>query len=184
ERRQMQTRLEYMAQHDQLTSLPNRQLFNDRLATAISRARRDQSSVGLLYLDLDKFKEVNDTYGHAVGDLLLTELARRLEDSVRASDTVARLGGDEFVVLLNDIQVPEQAEVVAEKIRRDLARPFECDGLSLMIIPSIGLVLFPNHGDDEKTLLIAADKAMYEAKRAGGDRLFMPAGPETAATSA
>lgn len=184
ERRQMQTRLEYMAQHDQLTSLPNRQLFNDRLATAISRARRDQSSVGLLYLDLDKFKEVNDTHGHAVGDLLLTELARRLEDSVRASDTVARLGGDEFVVLLNDIQVPEQAEVVAEKIRRDLARPFECDGLSLMIIPSIGLVLFPNHGDDEKTLLIAADKAMYEAKRAGGDRLFMPAGPETAATSA
>lgn len=130
----------------------------------------------MLYLDLDKFKEVNDTHGHAVGDLLLRELANRLGDCVRESDTVARLGGDEFVVLLHDIREPDQAGVVAEKIRRNLSRPFECDQLSLMIVPSIGVVLFPDHGADEKSLIIAADKAMYEAKRGGGNQVFMPVG--------
>lgn len=175
ERRQMQTRLEHLAQHDQLTDLPNRQLFNDRLVTAMSRARRDQSRVGLLYLDLDKFKEINDTHGHAVGDRMLGEVARRLGASVRASDTVARLGGDEFVVLLHDIREPEQALAVAEKIHAELGRPFQYDQLPLAILPSMGLVLFPDHGVDETALLINADKAMYEAKRKGGNQLFMPA---------
>lgn len=174
ERRQMHSRLEYLAQHDQLTDLPNRQLFNDRLATALSRARRDGAGVGLLYLDLDKFKEVNDTHGHAVGDLMLRAVAERLQASVRASDTVARLGGDEFVVLLHDIRESGQARTVVAKIHDELSRPLQVDGLRLEVLPSIGMVLFPGHGEDEKTLLIAADKAMYEAKRQGGNRLFMP----------
>lgn len=164
ERQQMRVRLQHMAQYDQLTKLPNRGLLHDRLKVALSAARREQARLSLLYLDLDKFKQVNDTLGHHIGDLLLQEVAMRLKRCVRESDTVARVGGDEFVVLLPRVQLPEQAVLVAEKIRNAMNQPFTIDGHSLTIIPSIGIAHSPEHGDDEQQLLKHADKAMYFAK--------------------
>jgi diguanylate cyclase (GGDEF)-like protein len=164
ERQQMQVRLQYMAQYDQLTVLPNRGLLYDRLKTALSTARQQQGRLSLLYIDLDKFKPVNDTLGHSVGDLLLQEVATRLKQCVRESDTVARVGGDEFVVLLQNISSPEQSALVAEKIRSALSLPFTIDGHSLSIAPSIGIALYPEHGNDGQQLLKHADKAMYFAK--------------------
>ena len=164
ERQQLQVRLQHMAQYDQLTVLPNRGLLYDRLKIALSTARLEQGRLSVLYIDLDKFKQVNDTLGHSVGDLLLQEVAKRLTQCVRESDTVARVGGDEFVVLLQRIPLPEQAERVAKKIRNVLSRPFAIDGHSLSIIPSIGIALYPEHGDGEQQLLNYADKAMYFAK--------------------
>lgn len=164
ERQQMQLRLQHMAQYDQLTTLPNRGFLCDRLKVALSAARREQGRLSLFFLDLDKFKQVNDTLGHDAGDLLLQEVARRLKQCVRESDTVARVGGDEFVVLLRRIPSPEQAALVAEKIRSALNQPFTIDGHSLNITPSIGIALYPEHGDDEQQLLKHADKAMYFAK--------------------
>lgn len=164
ERQQMQVRLKHMAQYDQLTALPNRGFLYDRLKVALSTARREQGRLSLLYIDLDKFKQVNDTLGHDVGDLLLQEVAERLRLCVRESDTVARVGGDEFVVLLQHTSLPEQAALVAEKIRHALNHPFTLDGHSLNIVPSIGIALYPEHGENEKQLVKYADKAMYFAK--------------------
>lgn len=164
ERQQMQVRLKYMAQHDQLTGLPNRGFLYDRLKAALSTARRERGRLSLLYVDLDKFKQVNDTLGHGVGDLLLQAVAERLTQCVRESDTVARVGGDEFVVLLQGISLPEQAALAAEKIRNVLDRPLTIDGHHLNIVPSIGVALYPEHGNDEQQLLKHADKAMYLAK--------------------
>lgn len=164
ERQQMQVRLQYMAQYDQLTALPNRGFFSDRLKVALANARRCRERLSLLYLDLDKFKQVNDTLGHHVGDLLLQEVAKRLKQCLRDSDTVARVGGDEFVVLLPRIASREQPELVAEKIRRALNLFFTLDGHRLNIVPSIGIALYPEHGDDEQQLLKHADKAMYAEK--------------------
>lgn len=169
ERQQMQVRLQHMAQYDQLTVLPNRGLLYDRLKAALSTARQEQGRLSVLYIDLDKFKPVNDTLGHSAGDLLLQEVALRLRQCVRESDTVARVGGDEFVVLLQHISLPEQAALVAEKIRSALSRPFTIEGHSLNIVPSIGIAQYPEHGDDEQQLLNHADKAMYFAKK-GDDR--------------
>ncbi len=179
ERQQMQARLQRMAQYDQLTGLPNRGLLYDRLKVALSSARREQGRFSLLYIDLNKFKQVNDTLGHRAGDLLLQELARRLTRCVRESDTVARVGGDEFVVLLPDVPSPEQAALVADKIRYALHHPYTMDGHSLDIVPSIGIALYPEHGNSEQLLLDHADKAMYLAKN-GGDRRppgIQPGGP-------
>ncbi|GAB2899519.1 sensor domain-containing protein [Paralcaligenes ginsengisoli] len=164
ERQQMQVRLRHMAQYDQLTVLPNRGLLYDRLKVALATARREQGRFSLLYIDLDKFKQVNDTLGHAVGDLLLQKVAERLKHCVRESDTVARVGGDEFVVLLQHTSLPEQAALVAEKIRSALSHPISIDGHDLNIVPSIGIALYPDHGDGEQQLLKHADKAMYSAK--------------------
>jgi diguanylate cyclase (GGDEF)-like protein len=160
----MQVRLRHMAQYDQLTVLPNRGLLYDRLKVALATARREQGRFSLLYIDLDKFKQVNDTLGHAVGDLLLQKVAERLKHCVRESDTVARVGGDEFVVLLQHTSLPEQAALVAEKIRSELSHPISIDGHDLNIVPSIGIALYPDHGDGEQQLLKHADKAMYSAK--------------------
>jgi diguanylate cyclase (GGDEF)-like protein/PAS domain S-box-containing protein len=165
ERRQMRLRLQHMAQHDQLTTLPNRGLLCDRLEVALSAAQRDMGRLSVLYIDLDKFKHVNDTLGHGVGDLLLREVAQRLKRCVRKSDTVARVGGDEFVVLLPRIASPGQAVLVAKKIRGALNRPFIIDGHSLNIVPSVGVALYPEHGDGEQQLLKHADEAMYLAKK-------------------
>ncbi len=165
ERRQMQARLQYMAQYDQLTDLPNRGFLHDRLNTALARARREQGRLAVLYLDLDKFKQVNDTFGHAVGDILLQEVAQRLRHCVRESDTVARIGGDEFVVLLECLQLPEHAALVAEKIRSALQQPLNIDGHRLSVVPSIGIALYPEHGEGEQQLLKYADQAMYVAKK-------------------
>ncbi|MNR83732.1 Cyclic di-GMP phosphodiesterase Gmr [compost metagenome] len=164
ERQQMQLRLQYMAQYDQLTDLPNRAFLYDRLRVALLTARRERGRLALLYLDLDKFKEVNDKLGHHVGDLLLQEVARRLKDCLRKSDTVARVGGDEFVILLQLIPMQEQAELVVDKIRLALQPPFVVDKHTLSIVPSIGIAHYPEHGEDEEQLLKYADQAMYDEK--------------------
>lgn len=166
ERQQMQARLQHMAQYDLLTGLPNRGLLYDRLKTALSTARREQGRLSVLYIDLDKFKRVNDTLGHSVGDLLLQEVAKRLTRCVRESDTVARLGGDEFVVLLQHIKQPGQITLVMEKIHTALSYPFAIDGHALNIVPSIGVAHYPEHGEREQQLLKHADKAMYLVKKA------------------
>jgi diguanylate cyclase (GGDEF)-like protein len=169
ERQQMQVRLQYMAQYDQLTTLPNRVFLHDRLKVALSAARREQGQLSLLYLDLDKFKEVNDALGHRIGDLLLKEVAVRLKQCIRESDTVARVGGDEFVVLLRGTSSPENVTRVSEKIRDAFDHPFILDGHSLNIALSIGIAHYPEHGNDEHQLLEHADKAMYFVKNVKGN---------------
>ena len=173
ERKQMHERLAHMAQYDQLTRLPNRQLFLDRLKTAMARARREQRLLSLLFLDLDRFKEVNDTLGHAMGDLLLQRIAQRLLECVRSSDTVARLGGDEFVVLRESGHAREHALAVAEKILAAFGKPFDLGGTPLVIQPSIGVALYPEHGSEEHHLVGHADEAMYVAKKSGGNRVCL-----------
>lgn len=165
ERKQLETRLQHMARHDPLTGLPNRELFDDRFRTALARVRRDNTRLGLLYLDLNRFKQVNDEFGHAVGDLLLQEVALRLKTCVRESDTVGRIGGDEFVLLLNSIQQPDHAALVAAKIDQALALPFAPAGRPLTISSSIGIAIYPEHGTDGAQLLRHADEAMYASKR-------------------
>ena len=175
ERKQTETLLQHMAHHDALTDLPNRELFNDRLRTALALSKRNDIRLALLYIDLDRFKQVNDTLGHQVGDLLLQDVARRITACLRASDTVGRVGGDEFLVLLNEIPSHGDALVVAEKIRVALHRPFELAGHTLQIASSIGIAICPDHGIETQQLIRHADEAMYGAKRDGGDR-FITAG--------
>jgi diguanylate cyclase (GGDEF)-like protein/PAS domain S-box-containing protein len=176
ERKRMEERLAYMAHYDPLTELPNRSLFFDRLAQAFAVARRNVLGFSLLYLDLDDFKPINDTFGHDAGDQVLRDIARRLRDLVRESDTVARMGGDEFVVLLHGIGKVRDAEAVAEKIIAELAPPFEIAGHSIRISASIGVAIYPQHGGDAETLINAADNAMYEAKRCGRNTFRVVAG--------
>ena len=173
ERTQMRERLQHMAQYDPLTHLPNRQLFLDRLKTALARAQRDDSLLSLLFVDLDRFKQVNDTLGHAMGDLLLQRVAQRLLECVRASDTVARLGGDEFVVLLEARQDTDHAYAVAQKILEAFVQPFDLEGRHVPMWPSIGIATYPDHGADENLLLNHADAAMYLSKKSGGNQVRM-----------
>ncbi len=177
ERKQTLERLRQMAQYDQLTQLPNRQLFLDRLRTALARARRDNQRLSLLFIDLDRFKEVNDTLGHAMGDLLLQRVAQRLLACVRASDTVARLGGDEFVVLIEGFHFAGHATSAAEKILAAFGEPFDLEGHRLSILPSIGVSIYPDHGDEEHGLLVHADGAMYRSKKSGGNRISVAPPP-------
>ncbi len=170
ERKRTDTQLRHIAWHDPLTDLPNRRLIIDRITTALARARRDRTGLSVLYLDLDMFKKVNDSFGHAVGDSLLQEVAHRLKRCVRESDTVGRMGGDEFVVLLASIQLPEHASLVAEKVRLALSQPFDLADHPLSIFPSIGIAHYPEHGNDCGELIRRADVAMYEAKQDGGNR--------------
>jgi diguanylate cyclase (GGDEF)-like protein len=160
-----------LALYDMLTDLPNRKLFTDRLLHSLARAKRDKTQLAVMFIDLDKFKPVNDKFGHTVGDLLLKEVARRLQDCVRKSDTVARLGGDEFVVLIPTVQDKHGDTVVAEKILTTLAAPFYIDGHTLHISSSIGIAVYPEDGDDEKALLKNADAAMYHAKKSGRNNM-------------
>lgn len=164
ERKQMMARLEHLALYDQLTRLPNRTLFYDRIYSAITRAKRNNSIFSLLYLDLDKFKAINDQHGHTIGDLLLEQVARRLELCVRECDTVVRFGGDEFVILLENIHNPEQSQGVIQKIQESFSKVFDLTGLPIHIMPSIGVAHYPLNGDNEKMLLRHADHAMYAAK--------------------
>mgnify|MGYP000900399791 CR=1 FL=1 len=157
----------HRANFDQLTQLPNRGLFDDRLVNVLAMAQRHRRSFALMYVDLDHFKEVNDTYGHAAGDSLLAEVAHRMEKCVREADTVARLGGDEFAIILSDLNNPEEVEEVARRINRALAEPFPLDEGSATIAGSIGIAIFPEHGQDELLLKKHADKALYAAKAAG-----------------
>jgi diguanylate cyclase (GGDEF)-like protein/PAS domain S-box-containing protein len=159
-----------VAQHDVLTLLPNRTLFNDRLKQAISVANRQGNQLAVLFVDLDQFKRINDSLGHAMGDKLLRSVAGRLTACVRKSDTVCRLGGDEFVVLLSEVTSAEAASVSARKILRAIAAPHIIDDKSLDITVSIGGSIYPNDGQDAENLLGQADAAMYEAKKHGRNR--------------
>ncbi len=167
ERMMLEARFRYQATHDALTGLPSRMLFSDRLALALAHARRNRSMVGLLFLDLDQFKHVNDTLGHDVGDLLLKAVAERLKGEVREMDTVARMGGDEFTVVLPDLGHPDAAGAVAERILEELKRPFVIQDKEIHIGASIGIALYPAHGATVKELMKRADMAMYAAKGAG-----------------
>jgi diguanylate cyclase (GGDEF)-like protein/PAS domain S-box-containing protein len=167
ERMQTQERLQHMAQHDALTELPNRVLFLDRLKQALARARWHKRLVAVLFVDMDRFKTINDTLGHEIGDKLLQALAERFSAGVREGDTVARFGGDEFVILLDDVGSDKDIGAVAQKVLETLAPPFDIDGQSLYITASIGVSLYPNDGEDSTTLLKNADIAMYRAKELG-----------------
>jgi diguanylate cyclase (GGDEF)-like protein len=168
--------LRHQAYHDALTGLPNRTFFHHLVHQAIRAAERDGQRLGILLLDLDRFKEINDTLGHNVGDLLLAQLGPRLRDAIRESDTVARLGGDEFAVLLRTVADPQDAIVVAQRIVKALERPFHVESQPLDVDASVGIALYPEHGDSGVTLLRRADVAMYEAKRsASGHALYSAA---------
>lgn len=166
-RKELEARLEHLAHFDVLTNLPNRPLFFDRLERAIASARRNGGAVGLLFLDLDGFKEVNDTCGHDIGDQLLREVGQRLQACIRDSDTVARMGGDEFTVVLRNISAPINAEAVAGKIIGSLCTPFHLAGHEFHIGASIGISLYPLHADSLESLVSYADQAMYAVKRKG-----------------
>ncbi len=167
--------LEYQALHDALTGLPNRSLFGDRLRQALLAARRNQKMFGVLLLDLDRFKDINDALGHDRGDSLLQEVTARLRGVLRATDTIARLGGDEFAVLTTDAKHPEDVVATARKILASLEGPFAIADQMVETGASIGIAMYPVHGDDPSTLLRRADVAMYVAKRSGGGyALYQP----------
>jgi diguanylate cyclase (GGDEF)-like protein/hemerythrin-like metal-binding protein len=174
ERIQMAQQVHELAFFDPLTNLPNRRLALERLSQQLVRGRRSKTRLALLFIDLDKFKPINDELGHEVGDWLLQAVAQRILACLRASDTAARLGGDEFVVLLPDQQNSDAAVVVAEKIRHALAQEFVTDqGMVLNISSSIGVALYPDHGTTEKDLLRLGDEAMYQAKKSGRNAVYL-----------
>jgi diguanylate cyclase (GGDEF)-like protein/PAS domain S-box-containing protein len=170
ERKAAQEEIRRMAMHDQLTGLPNRMLLNDRLQQALTMAKRDHGRLALMFIDLDKFKDINDTLGHDVGDQLLQQVALRMQTCVRESDTVARIGGDEFIVLLRTVEEEQSALRVAEKIRAALHQPFNLAGRVRNISGSIGIAMYPEHGSDAIELCKKADIAMYHAKDSGRDK--------------
>jgi len=167
ERMESQERLHYLAHHDSLTGLPNRALFQDRLSQVITRTRWHKRNIAVLFLDLDRFKVINDSLGHDVGDQVLQTMAQRLSDSIREGDTVARLGGDEFAIILNDIASQEDVAPVAEKILKTMAEPFVANNHELFITTSIGASLYPKDSEDTQGLLKKSDVAMYRAKEKG-----------------
>jgi diguanylate cyclase (GGDEF)-like protein/PAS domain S-box-containing protein len=167
ERKEAQERTRRLALHDPLTGLPNRTLFHDRLRHALAEARRHERRVALLMLDLDHFKDTNDTLGHTAGDRLLAEVARRLDACVRASDTVARLGGDEFALVLTEVPKADSAAVVARKVVHMLAEPVQLEGQEVHTGASIGITIYPGDGEDLDQLLRGADMALYRAKAEG-----------------
>jgi diguanylate cyclase (GGDEF)-like protein len=164
-------RMEYHAHHDALTGLPNRILLNDRIRTELAHARRDQSMLAVLFLDLDRFKIINDSLGHATGDQLLRIVSRRLQDCLRGGDTVARLGGDEFMVLLPRIGSTADAGRIGSKIVEMLTEPLSCNGHELHVTSSIGISIYPHDGTDAETLIKHADISMYRAKELGRNKM-------------
>ena len=166
-RKSAEENLRTAAQRDLLTGLPNRGLLEDRLEHAVSIALRKQTSVALMFLDLDKFKSVNDTYGHLVGDALLSAVGERLTECIRESDTVARIGGDEFMVLLEEVTSDDDAKIVAEKIISAINKPFLIGARKVTTSTSIGIDVYPGDACNTETLMKNADKAMYEAKSSG-----------------
>ncbi|MEJ7816698.1 MAG: GGDEF domain-containing protein, partial [Rubrobacter sp.] len=162
ERKLSEDRLAYMAQYDHLTGLANRVLFKDRLEQALVRTKRSGTLMALIFLDLNRFKAVNDTLGHGAGDLLLKKVAERLEGCVRESDTVARMGGDEFSIILDDLTETQQIALVARKIIDNLAQPFVLDGHEAFVTTSVGIAVYPSSSGE--SLVADADSAMYSAK--------------------
>ena len=169
ELKQAEMSLQYLATHDTLTALPNRFLMMDRLNQVLARAERDASTCGVLFVDLDDFKAINDSAGHEAGDGALRAIAERLQSCVRASDTVARLGGDEFVIVLEHATLAE-ATVVADRVRATVSGPIPLAARSHVVTASVGISLYPDHAADSSGLLTAADYAMYLAKRSGKNR--------------
>lgn len=192
-RMQEEAQIERLAYHDSLTSLPNRALFGDRLNQALSRARRRGERIALLFVDLDDFKVVNDSFGHVRGDHVLREVGGRLKSGLRGQDTAARVGGDEFLVLLPELEHPDVAERVAEKILGRIAAPIDLGERHITVTASIGISLFPADGLDAETLVRNADVAMYRAKEKGGRTVELcgsasrepigPGGPSAIASS-
>ena len=175
ERREAEAKIRHMAYHDNLTGLPNRKLFHDRLVEALADCRNSGLLLTLLFVDLDDFKPINDTYGHVVGDKLLAAVAGRLSDCVRDGDTIARYGGDEFVVLLRDVRAEADAEGIAEKLLVCLRDPFPIEGLELSVSASVGGTTSHTGCEDMDSLLRAADSAMYRAKDLGAPSLIFHA---------
>ncbi len=167
ERKQSEERVQYLAYHDALTDLPNRTLLADRLSTAVASARREEDKVALLFLDLDRFKSINDSFGHSFGDLVLQDVAKRLKRRTREQDTVARLGGDEFLIVLNNVKDISDVAVAAKRFMDAMTAEFVVQGHTLGITCSLGISIFPEHGMDVETLLKHADAAMYSAKENG-----------------
>jgi diguanylate cyclase (GGDEF)-like protein/PAS domain S-box-containing protein len=167
ERRDAEAQIEYQAYHDALTGLPNRLLFRDRLTIALAHAKRQQSPLTVMFLDLDRFKYVNDTLGHSLGDELLRAVAARLRSVLREGDTIARMGGDEFTILLGDVTAAEEAAKIAQKLLDTVAEPLRVEGHELYVTTSIGIAMFPDDGDTAEALLKNADGAMYRAKEIG-----------------
>lgn len=173
QRKATEERMRNLAHYDFLTGLPNRTLLSDRINQALLNARRRKGMLSIMFLDLDKFKPVNDQLGHHIGDLLLKELATRLKSCIRESDTAARLGGDEFVVLLSTIETAKNSLNIAEKIFEEIEKPFLLEKHTIHISVSIGIVIYPDDGTSAETLIANADKAMYKAKHAGGSKIVI-----------
>ena len=169
ERTYAEEQIKHLAYHDALTGLPNRLLFKDRLTVALSHAQRGHERLAVLFLDLDRFKVINDSLGHTAGDQLLQAVAWRIQSCVRESDTVARLGGDEFTLLLPQLTHSEDAARVAQKILQAVQHPFTVEGRELFITTSVGISLYPEDGEEAETLIKNADTAMYQAKAEGRD---------------
>lgn len=167
--KELEREIKHMATHDVLTGLPNRRLFNERIQLEMAHAERNQERLGILWLDLDQFKDVNDSFGHNTGDVLLKKIADRLSKILRKSDTVARLGGDEFLIILPEMEEASAASKTAERVLEVMGKPFDCNGHSISMSFSIGIAIYPDHGEDVETLTKYADSAMYRAKDKGGN---------------
>jgi diguanylate cyclase (GGDEF)-like protein/PAS domain S-box-containing protein len=167
ERKMAEQRAKHLADHDPLTGLPNRRLLEDRLTQALALSYRNRKQTAVMFVDLDRFKTINDSLGHAVGDLLLREVALRLVNQLRIGDTICRIGGDEFVVVLPEIKRASDAAQVAQKVIEELSRPIPADERELTVTPSIGIAVFPDDGRDAETLIRNSDAAMYHAKQMG-----------------
>ena len=176
ERKEMQEQIWRQANFDPLTGVPNRLLFHDRLQQDIERAERDQHHIALIYLDIDGFKEVNDSFGHTTGDELLRQVAQRLAGTLRRTDTIARMGGDEFTIIMPQVEEPPMVNNLAERILAGLTEPFSIGGYEGSISASLGIAVYPEDGTSIDTLLKRADSAMYEAKQSGRNtfRFFSP----------
>lgn len=179
ERKRTEERLTYLAQYDHLTGLVNRSLFRDRLIQAMARSKRLQQPIGLMLLDLDRFKAVNDTFGHDMGDDLLKAVSERLKTCVREVDTVARMGGDEFTIILEGVSSDQNILVVAKRITESIATPFELQGHHISIGVSIGVTIYPHDDHPVDELLKHADTAMYRAKQQGGNSFHLHEAAET-----
>jgi len=170
-----ETRLAHLATHDFLTNLPNRMLLEDRFVQAVARAKRNNKKFAIIAIDLDKFKQVNDTYGHPFGDQILIEIAWRLSEAIRTSDTCARVGGDEFTILAESIKTKQDLKRVMEKISFALNDPIQIEGKSLKVTASLGASIYPDHGKEMEALMKAADIALYQVKDAySGYRIYAP----------
>ena len=167
----------HLALHDFVTALPNRTLLNDRLNTALALAKRHTWRLAVMFLDLDRFKSINDSYGHGVGDKVLKIVSERLQKSVRGADTVGRQGGDEFLYIMQEIKDEADVENAAAKIIENIAQSFEVDGLTLAVQPSIGIAIYPQDGNSANVLVKNADSAMYKAKQSDkGYSFYAPEG--------